>query len=152
MRRRTFSENTIAANEIAIIRKNKPVRVPIVSGSPTEGGFAGYLMFGTITSVTNAPSASHADNARALNAPTRPYANANTNENSPPKAAPYVTTAHQFGFGRFAFGGVDLFFEGNRLIDLRLSHQSGEAEREQSRGNACKHAAYQQFTNHVRLR
>src|SRR3954452_10760166 len=63
-RRRTFSEKTSAVSEIAIIRKKSPVRGPIVAGSPTAGGFAGYLMFGTITSATNAPSASHADNAR----------------------------------------------------------------------------------------
>ena len=68
------------------------MRVPIVSGSPTDGGLAGYLIFGTITSVINAQSASHADNARTLNAPTRPYAYANTSENSPPNAAPYATT------------------------------------------------------------
>jgi hypothetical protein len=43
-------------------------------------------------------------------------------------------------------------FEGNRLIDLRLARHSRKREREQPRGDACKHPAQQQLTDHVLLR
>ena len=36
-----------ATIEIAIIEKYSPVRIPIVDGSPIEGGLAGYFRSGT---------------------------------------------------------------------------------------------------------
>src|SRR5260364_217962 len=86
--RRRFSDSAIAASETTIMKKNRLVRYPIVSGTPTDGGLAEYLGAGTIVSAMNAAIASQADSARALSLPTRQYAYANTSANRPPSAAP----------------------------------------------------------------
>ena len=67
------------------------MRVSIVSGSPTPGGFAGYFVNGTSVIVRNAPAPSSADRARGPNVPTRPYAQAKTSAKNPPSAAPMTT-------------------------------------------------------------
>jgi hypothetical protein len=70
--RRTRAAATIASTEMAIIAKNSTVRRSMVSGLPTDGGLAGYLMNGTRVIDTKAPPASSAAVARAPLAPTRP--------------------------------------------------------------------------------
>jgi hypothetical protein len=47
-RRATSAARTSAATDARSIIKNNPVRSPIVSGFPTDGGFAGYLRLGTV--------------------------------------------------------------------------------------------------------
>ncbi len=64
----------IAASDKASMAKKSCVRWPIVSGSPTAGGLAGYLIPGTRITARKAASASSADRPRGPMAPTRPEA------------------------------------------------------------------------------
>src|SRR6266542_2334656 len=63
-------------------------RRPMVSASPTAGGFAGYFRNGTRNTVTNPTAASVADVARAPARITRPWTRANSRAKMPPRAAP----------------------------------------------------------------
>ena len=69
---RSCVASTITAIEMAIIKKYRPVRYPIVSGSPMDGGLGGYFRPGANTRATNAASANQADKVRTLRLPARP--------------------------------------------------------------------------------
>ena len=66
---------------MTIIVRNNAVRPPIVPGSLTAGGLAGYFKPGTRTSETNAATASNAAVARGGREPMRPCAKAKTRAN-----------------------------------------------------------------------
>ena len=74
------------ASETTIIRKNSSVLTPIVSGLPTAGGLAGYLMPGTRTTATKAAMAMTAEVPRAERLLKRPCTKAKASEKSPPTA------------------------------------------------------------------
>ena len=63
----------------------------MVSGLPTDGGFAGYLSAGTITIATKPIAARAAESARGLATRMRLYAIAKTRPKMPPSAVPYVS-------------------------------------------------------------
>ena len=76
----------MAAIDDAIMTTYSSVRMPMVSGRPTEGGLAGYLRFGTRKKAMKPASASSPDAARGPRTTARPLANANTRANRPPNA------------------------------------------------------------------
>ena len=64
------------------------VRLPIVFGSPTEGGLAGYFTNGTRYTTRNAKAAMMTLVRAGLARPTRPYAMANAIAKRPPSERP----------------------------------------------------------------
>src|SRR5260364_480252 len=150
--RRRFSDSAIAASETTIMKKNRLVRSPIVSGTPTDGGLAGYLSAGTIVSAMNAAIASQADSARSLSLPTRPYAYANTSEQAAERSAIDHDTGeqaearlrfatHKFSAGRFAFIRLGCLFKCDGLSQRRCASDFREAKREQPGSDAGQHPA-----------
>ncbi len=64
------------------------VRLPIVSGSPMDGGLAGYLRNGTTYTATRAAAESRAAVARGVKRPIRPSAKQKPSAASPPSETP----------------------------------------------------------------
>src|SRR5690606_12616886 len=85
-RRAVPTATAVAASPTSTITRYSRVRSSIVSGSPTAGGFAGYLTNGTRTIARNAVPAATIASRPSLRGPTRPRSPAYTSAKIPPTA------------------------------------------------------------------
>lgn len=84
----TVTVATASRTLSAIMRKYSVVRLPIVSGSPIDGGLAGYLRNGTTYTASSAAPESRAAVARGVKRPIRPSAKQYARAAKPPSATP----------------------------------------------------------------
>ena len=151
--RATTTAAIAARTETSSIAKYSLVRLPMVLGSPTAGGVAGYFRNGTSATATNPIPATSRVDPRAESRPRRPMTAAAASAVRPPSAVPTTampvsrpklfwssreisTMPGSFGFGLL---GCDLvgrqvcsrrFLERDGVIDLRLAEGEGDDERD----------------------